>query len=123
MKETESLILQGIKLEIATLTAEMQKLETKITAPPSVEPMPEWVNLETAAKLKGGSTLSTYQTRLFLQPCCGLNYRLVGGRKCWNKEEVSRWLKITDSHLKDYANEWKVEIPQTYKERSKKNDQ
>ena len=120
MKETESLILQGIKLEIATLTAEMQKLETKITAPPSVEPMPEWVNLETAAKLKGGGLLSSYKVLLFLQPCCGRNSQRVGGRKCWKKEEVIRWIKITDSQLKDYAKEWNVEIPQNYKERSKK---
>jgi len=118
MNDKESLILQGLKLEIGTLTAEIQKLASRVCAPAKLVSVPEWVNLETAAKLKGGASLSTYQTRLFLQPCCGLNYTLIGGRKCWSREEVVRWLTITDADLKAYANEWKVKIPANYERRS-----
>jgi len=118
MKETENLILQGLKLELATLTAEVQKIAAKIVAPAVTVTMPEWVNLETAVKLKGGGALSTYQTRIFLQPCCGLNCRLIGGRKCWRREDVIHWLTITDADLKAYAAKWKVNIPENYKKRS-----
>ena len=118
MNQSESLILQGIKIEIATLTQEFQKLAARLYIPPSPAPLPEWITLETAVSLKGGACLSTYQTRLFLQPCCGLNYRKIGGRKCWRRDEVLRWVTITDADLKAYAAEWKVEIPANYKERS-----
>jgi hypothetical protein len=118
MNAAEDLILQGLKLEMATMTAELQKLAAKVCSPAGPVSMPEWVNLETAAGLKGGAALSTYQTRLFLQPCCGLNYRLIGGRKCWKRDDVIRWLAITDADLKSYSAEWKVTIPVIYKKRS-----
>ena len=73
------------------------------------------LNLETAVKLKGGGALATYQTKLFLQPCCGLNYRKIAGRKCWRRDDVIRWLAITDADLKAYGDEWKVTIPDNYK--------
>jgi len=117
MNSEEAMIIQGVKLEIATLTAEIQKLSARTSAP-AAENIPEWVNLETAVKLKGGGALSTYQTRIFLQPCCGLNYKLIAGRKCWRRGDVIRWLGITDGDLKAYGDEWKVEIPANYKQRS-----
>jgi len=118
MNEKENLILQGIKIEMATITSEIQKLSTKVCSPAASAEVPEWVNLETAVALKGGAKLSTYKTRLFLQPCCGLNYRLIGGRKCWRRDDVMRWVNITDADLKKYAAEWKVKIPAVYTQRS-----
>jgi hypothetical protein len=120
MNENENLTLMGIKLEMAIMTAEIQKLSTKVCCQASPVVMPEWVNLETAASMKGGAALSTYKTRLFLQPCCGLNSKSIAGRKCWRREDVILWLSITDADLKKYADEWKVEIPANYKDRSVK---
>jgi len=117
MNEMENLILQGLKLELATITSELQKFATKVCTPVASAEVPEWVNLETAVELKGGAALSTYKTRLFLQPCCGLNYKLIGGRKCWRRDDVMRWLLITDADLKKYAEEWGVKIPAIYKKR------
>ena len=114
MKDTDNLTIQGLVIQIATLTVEIQKLAARITAPSAVI-IPEWVNLETAVKLKGGGALATYQTKLFLQPCCGLNYRKIAGRKCWRRDDVIRWLAITDADLKAYGDEWKVTIPENYK--------
>jgi len=119
MNEAENLVLRGMQIGIVDLATQIQKLSAKVSAPPAAFTLPEWVNLETAAKLKGGAALGTYQTRLFLQPCCGLNYKLVGGRKCWKKDEVIRWIGVTDADLKAYADEWKVDIPRNYKERSR----
>jgi hypothetical protein len=118
MNQEEQIILQGLKLEIGTLAYVIQELKTAMEASRRFEDLPEWVTLEKAAALKGGPALATYQTRLFLQPCCGRNYKLAGGRKCWHRDEVIRWLSITDSGLSDYAREWKVSIPENYERRS-----
>jgi hypothetical protein len=118
MNAEENLILQGLKIEIASLAQEVQRLRVNTEARPRLETAPEWITLEAAAAMKGGAALSTYQTKLFLQPCCGLNYRLVGGRKCWRREDVIRWLAITDADLKTYAAEWRVSIPKNYERRS-----
>ncbi|MEL5718728.1 hypothetical protein [Treponema pedis] len=82
--------------------------------------IPEWVNIETACLLKGGGALETYKTKLFLQPCCGTNYRYVCGRKTWRKEDVIEWLSITDNNLKPYAERFGVTLPANYERRSQK---
>ena len=81
--------------------------------------IPEWVNIETACKLKGGGAVGTYKTKLFLQPCCGTNYRYVCGRKSWRKNDVIEWLSVTDCRLKTYAEKYGVTIPANYAGRSK----
>jgi len=118
MNAEEKMILQGFKISIETLELSIQGLKAAALAGRNSDEIPEWVTLEKAAALKGGPALATYQTRLFLQPCCGLNYKLVGGRKCWHRDQVARWLGIDDSALKDYALEWKVSLPEIYKKRS-----
>jgi hypothetical protein len=118
MNAEENLILQGLKIEIASLAKTVQELAINTEAKPRYETAPEWITLEAAAALKGGAALATYQSKLFLQPCCGLNYRLIGGRKCWRREDVIQWIGITDADLKNYAAEWKVKIPNNYERRS-----
>ena len=117
MNAEENLILQGLKIEIAALTQTIQELRL-ITETPRQETPSEWITLEVAAKMKGGAALATYQSKLFLQPCCGLNFQVIGGRKCWRREEVIRWIGITDADLKKYAAEWRVKIPKNYERRS-----
>jgi hypothetical protein len=70
--------------------------------------------------IEGGASLNFYRQKLFLQPCCGLNYKMIGGRRCWKKEDVVAWLSITDEDLKEYAEKRRVEIPGVYQKRSKK---
>jgi hypothetical protein len=77
------------------------------------------VDLRRAVELKGGAAYETYRTKIFLQPCCGRNSKLIGGRKCWPREEVIQWLGITDSGLLEYAGKYKVSIPENYAKRSK----
>lgn len=113
------LILNGYRLEFAAITQELKGLRAELTKKTLTDNLPEWINLERAAELKGGPALSTYQTRLFLQPCCGRNARLVGGRKVWRKEDVIRWLDVDDAALVDYAREYHATIPDTYVRRAK----
>jgi hypothetical protein len=118
MDAEENLVLQGLKLEIANLALQIagQRREAAETA--QYKGLPEWVTLEQAAALKGGPALTTYRQKPFLQPCCGRNYRIVGGRHCWHRDEVIRWLGITDAELKRYAEERAVKLPETYEKRS-----
>jgi hypothetical protein len=97
--------------QILNLLAEQKAAEQKKD---KFKDLPEWVNIETAAARKGGAALSTYKTKLFLQPCCGRNFRYQGGRKSWRKADVIEWLDITDSGLKAYAEKWEVKIPANY---------
>jgi hypothetical protein len=80
--------------------------------------LPAWINIDLATKLKGGCSPDWVKNKLFLQPCCGTNYKMIGGRKCWKKDDVIAWLEITDSDLKAYAEKWKVSIPANYERRS-----
>jgi hypothetical protein len=43
---------------------------------------------------------------------------MVGGRKCWKKEDVIAWLAVTDEGLKTYAEKYRVTLPDIYKKRS-----
>jgi len=113
MKEDEYQ-LRMLELKLDHILNLLSEHETADRERKQYENLPEWVNLETAAGLKGGAALATYKTKLFLQPCCGRNYRLVGGRKCWLRADVIAWIKITDSDLKKYADIWKVKIPSNY---------
>lgn len=119
MKDSDNLILQGLKIELATLVSEVQKMADRVISASNTSHnhLPEWINLETAVRLKGGAAPATYRTQLILQPCCGLNYKLIGGRKCWRREDIMRWLAITDADMVNYAAEWKVTVPEKYKKR------
>ena len=118
MNVEENLVLQGLKLEIANLAHQIagQRMEDAEAA--RYRDIPEWVTLEQAAALKGGPALTTYRQKTFLQPCCGRDFRIVGGRHCWPRDEVIKWLGITDAELKRYAEERSVKLPETYEKRS-----
>ncbi|GHV90413.1 hypothetical protein AGMMS50268_09160 [Spirochaetia bacterium] len=117
MNAEENLVLQGLKLEIANLALQIAGQRQAEVEAGQYRSLPEWVTLEQAAALKGGPSLTTYRQRQFLQPCCGRDYRIVGGRHCWHRDEVIRWLRITDVELKRYAAERSVKLPETYEKR------
>jgi hypothetical protein len=140
MNETENLVLQGLQLSIDRLVLEIAKQRQEAQDRGRYENLPEWIDLEQALILKrgicgekkrsgkgetrnpdapiaGGASLTTYRQRLFLQPCCGMNYKMVGGRRCWKKDDVIAWLSITDEGLKDYAEKHRVELPDIYQRR------
>jgi hypothetical protein len=118
MNAEENLVLQGLKLEIANLALQIAGQRRETVEAAQYKGLPEWVTLEQAAALKGGPALTTYRQKPFLQPCCGRNYRIVGGRHCWHRDDVIRWLGITDAELKRYAEERSVRLPETYEKRS-----
>ena len=42
---------------------------------------------------------------------------MVGGRRCWKKDDVIAWLSITDEELKNYAEKYRVILPDVYQRR------
>lgn len=101
--EEEILILSG------ALTKIQQSLE-KIEA----QAIPEFCTLEVACKLKGGSEYKNLYTRPWQQPCCGTRFERINGRKVWSKEQVLRWLKVTDNELEDYAASLGLDISRNF---------
>lgn len=109
---------QVLNLKISqaiSLIKENREIEAKKNFTDS---LPAWVDLETAVKLKTCRSIETYRSKIFLQPCCGTNYKLVGGIKSWEKADVLEWLKITDNNLKSYADRFGVKLPANYAKRS-----
>jgi hypothetical protein len=138
MKVEETLILEGVQLGLDRLTFEITKQRQVFENKGRYTELPEWIDLEQAVSLKrglcaekkrglegsvvstGGASIGTYRTNSFLQPCCGLNYRLVGGRKCWRREDVVEWLAVTDEELSRYAEKRAVALPKVYQRRGRR---
>jgi hypothetical protein len=139
MNEAENLILRGLQLSLDRLALELAKQNHESQARGRYADLPEWVDLEQALTLKrgistekkraengkareaeilGGASLTTYRQKMFLQPCCGRNYKMVGGRKCWKREDIIAWLAITDEDLKVYAEKHRAELPMVYLKRA-----
>ena len=134
MTEMENLYLQSLKMSVDTLTLEIAKQRQEAESRGRYASLPEWLDLEQAIGLKrglrsavrrgeddpliGGVSITFYRQKPFLQPCCGRNSKMVGGRKCWKKDDVIAWLEITDESLGDYAAGRKVSLPDAYKKRS-----
>jgi hypothetical protein len=141
MNESENLTLQGIQLGLDRLSLEIAKGREEAARRGQYDDLPEWIDLEQAVELKrgicpqkkraesgqsrdkdavvmGGASLMTYRQKLFLQPCCGRNYKMVGGRRCWKKEDVIAWLTITDENLKKYAEKHGGELSEVYQKRA-----
>lgn len=129
---SNNIILQGLKIAVDTLAAEIAAQRQEAAMRGQYDWLPEWIDLEQAVALKrgiknrtdddpyaGGAPLSFYRQKLFLQPCCGLNHKTIGGRRCWKKNDVIEWLSITDEALVEYAqkNNYKNPLPETYKKR------
>lgn len=137
MTKIENLYLQGLKLAVETLTMQVEQLRQEVLVSRRYDCLPEWLDLEQAVALKRGvylgkrkdrrgmdppaalgALLSGYRQKQFLQPCCGKNYRLVGGRKCWKRDDVIAWLSVTDQELLQYATELNVTLPTVYELRA-----
>ena len=83
----------------------------------------EFYTIEECAKLKGGAALNTYKANRFLLPGCG-NPRysvFIAGRLCFPKDEVIRWLKVSDENYLDYAASCGIHtVPEKYLRLSQK---
>jgi hypothetical protein len=112
------MFLQSIDLKISQLIVEINKKQEDEERSKLFQTLPEWMSIQTAAKIKGGAALDTYKTQYWLQPCCGLKSKRVGGRKVWHRDNVIEWLAITDDKLWEYAERQGAKIPDKYKRKA-----
>jgi hypothetical protein len=118
VNNTENVFLQSLDIKISQLILEIRDAQKKEEKKNLYESIPEWVTLQQAAKYKGGAAFDTFKTQYWLQPCCGLNSRKIGGRKVWRREDVIEWLSVTDDQLWEYALSKKASIPGKYEKLS-----
>ena len=111
--------LKTIQLQNEKLLRELEEVQKKLEAvQPQTENVKEFYTLEECWQLKGGCSLNTLKTNAFLRVGCGNSRysRFIGGRLCFPKEEVFRWLKITDGpEYLEYAKSCGITvIPEKY---------
>jgi hypothetical protein len=114
VNNAENVFLQSLDMKVSRLILEIRDTQKKEEDRERHESIPEWVTLQQAAKYKGGAAFDTYKTQYWLQPCCGLNSRKIGGRKSWRREDVIEWLSVTDDQLWEYAMRKGASIPKKY---------
>ena len=140
MNATENLHLAGMQLAIDRLAVEIATQRKEAAARSYYDGLPEWLDLEQCVSLKrgicmgkkrsangttrgadelamGGAAMNSYRQKPFLQPCGGLHYKLIVGRKCWKKKDVIAWLGVTDEDLYEYVGKFSVRLPETYEKR------
>jgi hypothetical protein len=115
MNATENLFLQSLDLKLSQLIIDINTKTKEEEQGKLLHELPEWVNLQTAAKKKGAAAFDTYKTQYWLQPCCGLKSKKVGGRKSWRRDDIIEWFSITDDKLWEYAQRMGASIPAKYK--------
>ena len=116
--------LKQIQLQNERLYRELAEIQ-KILARPEekVAVEKEFYTIEDCAELKGGAALNTYKCNRFLLPGCGNpKYSVfIAGRLCFPRDEVMRWVKISDAEYLDYAKECGVSVvPEKYIRMAKK---
>jgi hypothetical protein len=116
MNAQENLQLQALEIKVAQLIQAISESRRGAEQEARVQELPEWITLDRAAALKGGAAYETYNTKYWLQPCCGLKSRRIGGRKSWRREDVIDWLPVTDEGLYEYAKKMGAKIPEKFKE-------
>jgi hypothetical protein len=119
MNNSENVFLQSLDMKVSQLLLEIRDNQKKEETRMLYGSLPEWVTLQLAARYKGGAAFDTYKTQYWLQPCCGMNSRKLGGRKVWQREDVIEWLQVTDEKLWDYALKTGASIPGKYEKISR----
>lgn len=111
--------LKQIQLQNERLIRELAEINKKLESTEEKNvPTKEFYTLEECWQMKGGCSLNTLKTNSFLRVGCGNPKfsRFIGGRLCFAKEEVFRWLKITDGpEYLEYARSCGITvIPEKY---------
>ncbi len=116
MTEIEKNELAAIQLQLQKLSMQMQEQKTLIASSTLVQQIPALCTLEQACHFKGGSDVDSIRRKVWQQPCCGTRTKRYNGRKVWQREEVVRWLAVTDDVLEEYAASLGVDISKYFKD-------
>lgn len=123
--------MQNFDLELKQIQLQNERLMRELTQIQKILEKPEekvvfekeYYTIEDCAGLKGGAALNTYKCNRFLLPGCG-NPKFqvyIAGRLCFPREEVMKWVKISDAEYLKYARECGITIiPEKYIKLAKK---
>ena len=124
-------IMNNLDLELKSIQIQNERLLRELTEVHKILEKPEqqtvyskeYYTVEDCAGMKGGAALNTYKANRFLLPGCG-NPKFsvfIAGRLAFPKEEVMKWLKVSDADYLEYAKECGVTtIPEKYVRLSQK---
>lgn len=102
--------MESILIQLQIQNEEIKDLKKNLDSNKIFDPIPMWSTLAQCAALKGGSTAKSLQHRPWQQPCCGTKYKKYNGVRVWHRDEVIKWLSVTDENLEAYALENGVDI-------------
>jgi len=116
--------LKQIQIQNERLFRELEEIQKILSMPEDrVVFEKEFYTVEDCASLKGGAALNTYKCNRFLLPGCGnpKYSAYIAGRLCFPREEVMKWLKVSDAEYLAYAKDCGITvIPEKYLRMSKK---
>lgn len=124
-------IMNNLDLELKSIQIQNERLLRELSEVHKILEKPEqqtvyskeYYTVEDCAGMKGGAALNTYKANRFLLPGCG-NPQFsvfIAGRLAFPKEEVMKWLKVSDADYLEYAKECGVTtIPEKYVRLSQK---
>lgn len=113
MKEIE---FEAIALRLHDIAEQIEVQNQLIEKAIFFQRVPALCTIEQACALKGGSDYKNVRRRFWLQPCCGTRSKRHNGRKVWPREEVIKWLNVTDETLEKYAESMGVDISRYFKD-------
>lgn len=90
-------------MQVVIELKELEEMEEKISSiiVDKVARRQEWYNLKEACLAKG-INYNTANCNPRYQPLGGREGARVCGRKVWSKEDIDRWLTVTDDDLQEY---------------------
>jgi len=115
MNECERLELESIGLQLKKISLQIEQQNTAVSNIALFQQIPAFCTLEQACKFKGGSDVESIRRKIWQQPCCGTRAKRCNGRKVWPREEIIKWLAVTDDTLEAYAESLGVNISQWFK--------
>lgn len=114
--------LNGIENDVKRLLTIVQNLsDTNQSNSQHIEEQ-AYYTLKEAVRKKYGPDAS-YQTiacNYFLMPCCNTNFKIIGGCRRWDFNQIAEWISVCDSDIPAYAAKYNVPLVGRLGEKYKK---
>lgn len=111
-----SLQLKALEIQLQRQSLVLDDIKSSLINQSFYQNIPAYCTLEQACNFKGGSTAKNINKRWWQQPCCGKHYQRYNGRRVWSRQQVIRWLQVTDETLEEYAKELGIDISRHFKD-------
>lgn len=109
--EDEFLINRLTELETLILTVRREIRDLNISKNDSI-PQQYYFTLRQAVELKYGRDFpyTTISTNYALMPCGNTNFKIIAGKRMWDREKILEWIKTCDSDIPSYLEKYNVPL-------------